>query len=337
MTSPVYTLLRRVTRGDKLNILTFATHERYESMWAKTGHNFYAVQGHGYKQWVTHYAPIPDNYHLLDGDLGDNQIPAYLDFDLVVSQHPEVHLPIAFGLSQQLSVPLLCIWHTLPPEHYDAVTMMTYKQQKIDPMRPFHNVFISEFNRDVWNMEGDVIHHGVDSDFWCPGDEERKKYVLAVVNDWINRDYVCNFNQWDQGVIKAGIPNKVFGDTPGFSRPAKGPEHLRDEYRQAVAFVNTANWSPIPTSMLEAMACGCVPISINRGMAGSIIKDGYNGLLFEWKDPQGLTEACKKVLGNPDRAKEVGKSARETVRKLFNMDRFVEEWDAALQKAAGNV
>ena len=56
--------MRKVKRGDKLNILTFATHERYEENLCKTGHNFYSLKVGG-KQWDAEYAKVPENYHII--------------------------------------------------------------------------------------------------------------------------------------------------------------------------------------------------------------------------------------------------------------------------------
>ena len=53
------------TEDIKLNILTFQTHERYEEQLCKTGHNFYAFNLDGMKQWNTKYAPMPENYVLM--------------------------------------------------------------------------------------------------------------------------------------------------------------------------------------------------------------------------------------------------------------------------------
>ena len=45
MLSPISSIIRAATRkSGKLNILTFPTHERYETMLCKTGHNFYAYR-----------------------------------------------------------------------------------------------------------------------------------------------------------------------------------------------------------------------------------------------------------------------------------------------------
>ena len=70
-------IMRKCDPDRKLNILTFATHERYEENLCKTGHNFYSLPIG--KTWDTDYAPVPDNYHII------STIPDYVDFDLILT------------------------------------------------------------------------------------------------------------------------------------------------------------------------------------------------------------------------------------------------------------
>ena len=51
MPTKMSSIIRGATRTpvEKLNILTFPTHERYETMLCKTGHNFYAYRAEGIK------------------------------------------------------------------------------------------------------------------------------------------------------------------------------------------------------------------------------------------------------------------------------------------------
>ena len=80
----VKSILRSANRPKKLNILTFATHERYEQNLCKTGHNFYSLAVG--KTWDTDYGDVPENYHIIDS------IPDYLDFDLILEKN--LHLII---------------------------------------------------------------------------------------------------------------------------------------------------------------------------------------------------------------------------------------------------
>src|SRR3990172_12173760 len=118
--SPVSAITRAATRrpDEKLNILTWPTHERYETNLAKTGHNFFSYQGQEFKSWNTQYAPVPDNYRLLDGTLGAKQVPLDIDFDLILSQNKWGQFQVGYQLSKQLHLPLISLEHTLPiPTH----------------------------------------------------------------------------------------------------------------------------------------------------------------------------------------------------------------------------
>ena len=62
-------ILRDSTRHpeEPLNILTFPTHERYQTNLALTGHNFYLWQKPGtIKPWVKDYGDVPQNTILLE-------------------------------------------------------------------------------------------------------------------------------------------------------------------------------------------------------------------------------------------------------------------------------
>ena len=75
MPSIVQTILRNATRkqGESINILSFPTHERYQSNLSKSGHNFYLWQGDGIKPWVSDYAKVPPGTILLNPENGSNQ------------------------------------------------------------------------------------------------------------------------------------------------------------------------------------------------------------------------------------------------------------------------
>ena len=142
MTNPVASITRAATRkfSEPLNILTFPTHERYETSLAKTGHNFYAYRADGIKDWNTTHAPVPDNYYLLNKNLGENQIPLDLDFDLVLSQNKFGQFQIAHPLSRSLHLPLVSLEHTLPVPYWsDDVKEQTRN------MRGDVNIFISNY------------------------------------------------------------------------------------------------------------------------------------------------------------------------------------------------
>jgi glycosyltransferase involved in cell wall biosynthesis len=153
-----------------------------------------------------------------------------------------------------------------------------------------------------------------------------------VVNDWPNRDWCCGYNLWQQTV--QGLPVKVFGKSPGFSEPAESTEHLRDIYQSSRIFYNTSLHSPVPTVLLEAMACGCAIVSTATCMIPEIIKNGENGLISN--DPRELRAYLELLINNEQMAKRLGENARKTIEEKYNLDIFVKKWDNLLYNTVEN-
>jgi hypothetical protein len=323
MLNPMSYIMRQAKRktNEPLNILTCPTHERYESGLCLTGHNFYACQAQGIKTWNTNYAPLPNNYTLLDPQLGKKQVPIYVEFDLVLSQNKFGQFQMLYPLAKEMNIPLISLEHTLPVPHWTQ-----QQRAQLREMRGHINVFISEYSLDQWQWDDrndtTVIHHMVDTDVFNPIETPRQSHILSVVNDWINRDWCCNFQGWQR--ITKDLPVKVIGDTPGLSLPA-GQNELLDAYRNAKIFLNTSTISPVPTSLLEAMACGCACVSTATCMIPEIIEDGVNGFISN--DENVLRKKCELLLNDNNLAKKLGYEASKTVKEKFSKERFIAQWD----------
>ena len=328
MPTAVNTILRSAHRGEKLNILTAPTHERYETGLAKTGQNFYAWQGEHIKGWNETYAKVPNNYILLNPNLGNQQIPLDLDMDLCLSQNKFGQFQIMHNISRQLGCPLISLEHTLPPDNWTNAQLIPHREMKGDL-----NIFISEYSRDKWGwtaQNAHVIHHGVDTEVFCPENISIKQpLVCSVVNDWVNRNWCCNFELWKQCT---GYPNSkfqlnVWGDTPGLSKPTRDVNHLVNELRRSQVFINTSSISPVPTSLLEAMACGTPVVSSATCMIPEILENNKNGFLSN--DPDELRFYIEKLLSSKDLRDRIGIAGRETILKRFSMNKFIENWGRA--------
>jgi glycosyltransferase involved in cell wall biosynthesis len=335
MSTPVRSILRKITRqpNKPLNILTCPTHEAYEVGLAKTEHQFYAWRAEGIKNWETKYRPLPSNYHLLDPEQKGQQIPLHVDIDLVLSQNKFGQYQILHQVAQQLNLPLISLEHTLPMPNWSKAQLhnLRHMQGKV-------NLFISEYSREVWgwdNTNADIIHHGIDTDLFKPDDNiERRKVALSAVNDWINRDWCCGFRLWTQITgwpHKQIIPIDVIGNTPGLSLPAKTIEELISKYQTSIIFLNTSIVSPIPTSMLEAMACGCAIVSTNNCMIPEVIKHGINGFLSN--DSGELRSYVIQLLRDEKLARRMGEAARKTIVDKYNLSNFINNWNEIFRRA----
>lgn len=340
MPSPLESILRSATRDpeEPLTILTFPTHEAYQTNMAKTGHRFLMWNGPNIKPWAYDRNSLPENTIDLNPELGDAQLPEWMDVDLVLSQNKFGQFPVAVQIAKQLNVPLISLEHTLPPPNTTRARLVQTKQ-----MRGDMNIFISEYSRKAWGWsedEADVIHHGIDTTIFNPYDIQpsvREDVVLSVVNDWINRSWCCGFDIWRAitNWPEPSLPVKVVGDTPGLSEPTKSIEEIAEIYRTSRVFLNTSTVSPIPTALLEAMASGCAVVSTNNCMIPDIITHGKNGFLSN--DPGELKGYCELLLRDDKMANALGEAARNTIIEMFNLGDFVENWNTAFLKVLGNV
>ncbi len=340
MYNPITSIIRSATRStdEPLNILTFPTHERYETGLCMTGHNFYAYRAPGIKDWNNNYGPCPDNYILLDSNLKEHQVPNHIEFDLVLSQNKFGQFQLAYPLAHNMNLPLVSLEHTLPMPQWTPA-----QREQLRNMRGHQNIFISEYSLGEWGWDdrGDtnIIHHMVDTDVFIPmpqvfelGQLEaamktmldpRKHHILSVVNDWVNRDWCCNFSGWQR--ITKGLPVKVLGDTPGLSKPAPSIPALVEAYQESLVFLNTSTISPVPTVMLEAMACGCAVVSTATCMIPEIIEHGVNGCISN--DENELRLYCKQLLDEPKLAAQLGREARKTIETRFSKGSFINKWN----------
>ena len=319
----IRSIMRRssLNEGDTLNILTFCTHERYEQGLCKTGHNFYSMN-HG-KTWNTDYGLIPANYQQID------IAPWHVNFDLILCHTSCERIMAAKQMQQLFNIPIMRHTHVLPDIRFDVQSQVAnFNAIEVD-----HDCFISRYNMEEWGKNlsktTSFIEHGIDTNFWSGGDShDRENVCISVVNDWPNRDWCCGWNLWQQTVgfnSPDQLPIKVFGSSPGLSEPASSLEALREGYKKSSIFLNTSIHSPVPTVLMEAMACGCAIVSTNNCMIPEIVNHGENGLLAN--TPEELREHCEYLLNDPDEARRLGDNAKATIINEFNLDRFVEGWN----------
>lgn len=327
MTTPIQSILRAATRGpdEPLNILSMATHERFESCWGLTPHRFYVYRERGMKEWKTEYAPVPHNYTLLPYN---TSLPTYVDFDVVLSQSKFAQYSTAKRFAQELGIPLISLEHTLPHPNWSPI-----QTEQVRRLRGNVNVFLSEFSREAWGWEGDykIVGPGIDDNIFVPKwYNEKHNIILSVVNDWINRDAFCGFRLWQQ--VTKDLPVFVLGDTPGLSKAAKNTQELIDTYQSCKIFLNTSLVSTAPFTLLEAMACGMAVVTTATSMIPQIVQNGVNG--FCTNDPTELRKYCRMLLEDNDLCQRLGREARRTIEERYSFRQMAANWNKVFYESA---
>jgi colanic acid/amylovoran biosynthesis glycosyltransferase len=144
-----------------------------------------------------------------------------------------------------------------------------------------------------------------------------------------------------QGVVDvmaeegAGLPVRYGGAYEGIQ--------VYDHMRRAQAMLLLSDYEGMPVTVMEAMACGLVPICLRiRSGLPELIEHGRNGYLVDDRGP-AVVAAVRDLVGDPSRWVRMSAAARMTVAAKFSLDSCVSRWLELLgrlapaRRAAGRV
>lgn len=85
----------------------------------------------------------------------------------------------------------------------------------------------------------------------------------------------------------------------------------------------STNPDPLPTVVLEAMACGRPVVGYRHGGVCEMVKEGENGLLAEANRPEALSKTIESLVLSKDLRTTFGKNSVERQTKLFSLDSYI--------------
>lgn len=128
-----------------------------------------------------------------------------------------------------------------------------------------------------------------------------------------------------------GFGAESLNSLPQFSSIAEQVEQLGpipmadryDHFRRADIFVLPTYAEAMPISVIEAMAAGLPTVTTRVGGIPEIIDDRIEGLLYDAGDTDQLAECISKLVSNMSLRIEMGRKARERVRKQMCFDKYI--------------
>ncbi|MFC1878949.1 glycosyltransferase family 4 protein [Chloroflexota bacterium] len=81
--------------------------------------------------------------------------------------------------------------------------------------------------------------------------------------------------------------------------PRQSRQQMAELFRQSRVVVSPTSHDGTPNTLLEAMACGCLPVAGDIESLHEWITPGVNGLLVDPNDPKALAQAILAGLGDP--------------------------------------
>ena len=111
-------------------------------------------------------------------------------------------------------------------------------------------------------------------------------------------------------------------------------QEKRDLFRAATALVVTSAVEGFGIVVLEANAFG-VPVVASSGVPEGAVRDGFNGLRYEFGNVQGLSDALVRLLQDPDVYSKISTNALTSVQR-YKWSRVGAEFEQVVVAAAAH-
>ena len=100
---------------------------------------------------------------------------------------------------------------------------------------------------------------------------------------------------------------------------------------QARIFVLTSRWEGVSIALLEAMACGCVPVVSDVGDLSDVVSTD-NGFILEENNLEGFSEAIRALLDNPPFWTELSQKSVQISEQTGSITEVSFRWRTALKE-----
>lgn len=180
-----------------------------------------------------------------------------------------------------------------------------------------------------------VIHNGVDINAFRPVPgraDDRKFRILGVAAPWSVRKGLPDFCRLrallpeEYQITLVGLTKEQIRDLPsgitGIERTSDREELVR-LYSESDVFINPTYSDNLPTTNIEALACGTPVITYNTGGSAETV-DENTGIVVEQGDLEGVIRAIETIKANGKAF--YSPSCRERAVRNFDRDQRFEDY-----------
>jgi len=305
-----------------IKVLSHVAHGTYQTNLSKIPgvKFFHMVNGRNLKNvWEDKHSQRPDNVFEVDEDYAKDHLKEYDVLLLHAHQFLEKY--------KDWKIRKVFVEHTAPWYSHHPSIYAKIRKETVN-----FTVFITESNMRAWGMRQNdrngMIRHAINVNEYPNYSDVSDDSIVTLTNAFIQRDVATGFSLWSKVVWK--FPNAV---VYGFDNSNLGPQRDKGflSFDRAVkklstagVFFNPATASPIPMSLMEAMAVGVPVVTTAFYEAGLIMQNGKHGIVSN--NVRELQEGIKFMLKNRDVAKEMGQNAKRLVEETFPMETFITKW-----------
>jgi len=205
---------------------------------------------------------------------------------------------------------------------------------------------------------GQVLYNGIEEKFFNVQaktaqilrlkEKNKPPFLISVANLLPYKDYFTVLEAL--AVIKEkgyGFSYFILGDGPmreqiaakikklGLSREVLlfgSKSNVEDYMSISDIFIHSSKGEGCSNAILEAMACGLAVIATATGGTPEVV-DKNSGLLFRYRDKNGLVNCLELLLNDTQKVKEFGRQAKEKAIKMFSMNSMLERYCGIIEAA----
>ena len=200
-------------------------------------------------------------------------------------------------------------------------------------------VHVTHFNELFWDCGGTptrVVEHGIVD----PGERYSGELPAAavVVNEAGRRGRVTGTDLLER--LGAAVPVDLFGMQSGRLAGAPGVRSVADlaqdrlhaEMARRRLYLHPVRWTSLGLSLLEAMHLGMPVVALATTEVVEAVPPEAGVVSTQ---VEVLADAARRLVGDPEQARLMGKAARTAATARYGLGRFLADWDALLEEVRG--
>jgi hypothetical protein len=192
-------------------------------------------------------------------------------------------------------------------------------------------VHVTRYNQLMWNAgstRNTVIEHSVAIDPAIRATAEREAGAV-LCNEMERRGRAVGLDIYQQ--VRASVPldlmgigSEAIGGIGDISYP-----HLHARLAEYRFLFSPMRATSLPLAVIEALTIGLPVVALATTEIPMVIEDGLTG--FVSNDVDTLIRRMRQLLADRELALELGQNARELAMHRFGLDRFVNDWNCAIE------
>jgi hypothetical protein len=252
-------------------------------------------------------------------------------FDVVVLQRPhEIDLCERWtGRRPGRDVPAVFVEHNAPQ---GRIAEMRHPLADQDAITVVH---VTHFNALFWDTGSapvEVVEHGI----LDPGEQYTGELPRAavVVNEARRRGRVTGTDLLER--LGRAAPIDLFGiDAASLGGIEDLPwQQLHGQMARRRVYLHPIRWTSLGLALLEAMHLGMPVVALATTEVREAVPDAA-GIVSNRMDV--LERGLRELAADPDRAREMGRAAREAALARYSLERFLADWEALLARVTAQV